>query len=158
MNMLCCCTTILYFYNEHQMHMWNDCLCCHILSGDFLIFNFYFLFLFRLFSTRKQNDLICSKPTWVHKVFVNGKAYFSCIDDIFVVNTNTRNLLWIPILVPLPVYRSVLQSQMNSWWRLQMQIFSALLAICAGNSTVPVNSPHKGQDAELWCFLWSAPE
>ena len=26
-----------------------------------------------------------------------------------------------------------------------MQTFSALLAICAGNSPVPVNSPHKGQ-------------
>ena len=30
----------------------------------------------------------------------------------------------------------------NSWWRHQMEAFSALLAICAGN---PVNSPHKGQ-------------
>ena len=30
-----------------------------------------------------------------------------------------------------------------SWWR--HQTFSALLAICAGNSPVPVNSPHKGQ-------------
>ena len=33
------------------------------------------------------------------------------------------------------------------WWRHQMETFSALLAICAGNSPVPVNSPHKGQ----WC-------
>ena len=31
------------------------------------------------------------------------------------------------------------------WWRHQMEIFSALLALCAGNSPVPVNSPHKGQ-------------
>ena len=31
------------------------------------------------------------------------------------------------------------------WWRHQMVTFSALLAICAGNSPVPVNSPHKGQ-------------
>ena len=30
-----------------------------------------------------------------------------------------------------------------TWWRHQMETFSALLAICAGNS--PVNSPHKGQ-------------
>ena len=29
------------------------------------------------------------------------------------------------------------------WWRHQMETFTALLAICAGNS--PVNSPHKGQ-------------
>ena len=33
----------------------------------------------------------------------------------------------------------------NTWWRHQMETFSALLAICAGNSPVPVNSPHKGQ-------------
>ena len=33
----------------------------------------------------------------------------------------------------------------KSWWRHQMETFSALLAICAGNSPVPVNSPHKGQ-------------
>ena len=31
------------------------------------------------------------------------------------------------------------------WWRHQMETFSALLAICAGNSPVPVKSPHKGQ-------------
>ena len=32
-----------------------------------------------------------------------------------------------------------------SWWRHQMETFSALLALCAGNSPVPVNSPHKSQ-------------
>ena len=32
-----------------------------------------------------------------------------------------------------------------SWWRHQIETFSALLAICAGNSPVPVNSLHKGQ-------------
>ena len=30
-------------------------------------------------------------------------------------------------------------------WRHQMETFSALLAICAGNHRSPVNSPHKGQ-------------
>ena len=33
----------------------------------------------------------------------------------------------------------------DTWWRHQMETFSALLALCAGNSPVPVNSPHKGQ-------------
>ena len=33
----------------------------------------------------------------------------------------------------------------HTWWRHQMETFSALLALCAGNSPVPVNSPHKGQ-------------
>ena len=32
-----------------------------------------------------------------------------------------------------------------TWWRHQMETFSALLALCAGNSPVPVNFPHKGQ-------------
>ena len=32
-----------------------------------------------------------------------------------------------------------------TWWRHQIETFSALLAISAGNSPVPVNFPHKGQ-------------
>ena len=31
------------------------------------------------------------------------------------------------------------------WWRHQMETFSALLAVCAGNSPVPMKSPHKDQ-------------
>ena len=46
-----------------------------------------------------------------------------------------------------------------TWWRHQMETFSALLAICAGNSPVPGDFPRtKASDAELWCFLWYAPE
>ena len=32
-----------------------------------------------------------------------------------------------------------------TWWRHQMETFSALLAICAGNSVVTGEFPHKGQ-------------
>ena len=39
-----------------------------------------------------------------------------------------------------------------TWWRHQMETFSALLGICAGNSPVPVNSPHKGQWREALMF------
>ena len=35
--------------------------------------------------------------------------------------------------------------RLESWRRHQMETFSASLALCAGNSPVPVNSPHKGQ-------------
>ena len=35
--------------------------------------------------------------------------------------------------------------RISSWLRHQMAPFSALLALCAGNSPVPVNSTHKGQ-------------
>ena len=34
---------------------------------------------------------------------------------------------------------------LSTWWRHQMETFSALLALGVGNSPVPVNSPHKGQ-------------
>ena len=39
----------------------------------------------------------------------------------------------------------------KTWWRHQMETFSALLAFCAGNS--PVNSPHKGQWRGALMFL-----
>ena len=45
-----------------------------------------------------------------------------------------------------PLHAKFIWSIMKiSWWRHQMETFSALLALCAGNSPVPVNSPHKGQ-------------
>ena len=43
------------------------------------------------------------------------------------------------------------------WWRHQMGTFSALLVLCAkftGDRWIPRT---KASDAELWCFLWSAP-
>ena len=42
--------------------------------------------------------------------------------------------------------------------RHEMETFSALLALCEGIHRSPVDSPDKGSDAELLCFLWSAPE
>ena len=51
-----------------------------------------------------------------------------------------------PFVVPWMVYTMVRRhGNALSWWRHQMETFSALLALCAGNSPVPVNSPHKGQ-------------
>ena len=47
----------------------------------------------------------------------------------------------------------------TTWWRHQMETFSALMAICMGNSPVPGQFDRtKTSDAELWCFLWLAPE
>ena len=37
--------------------------------------------------------------------------------------------------------RSLSLFQRNTWWRHQMETFSALLAICAGNSPVPGDFP-----------------
>ena len=43
----------------------------------------------------------------------------------------------------LAVHRIGISDQ--TWWRHPMETFSELLAICTGNSPVPVNSLHKGQ-------------
>ena len=40
-----------------------------------------------------------------------------------------------------------------TWWRYQMETFSALLALCEGNPPVT-----NASDAELGCFHWSVPE
>ena len=40
-----------------------------------------------------------------------------------------------------------------TWWRHQMETFSALLAICVGNSSVTGEIPAKGQWRELWVFF-----
>ena len=41
-----------------------------------------------------------------------------------------------------------------SWWRHQMETFSALLALCEGNSPVTGEFPHKGQwSGALMCSL-----
>ena len=47
-----------------------------------------------------------------------------------------------------------LKSESFPRWRHQMETFSALLAICAGNSTVPVNYPHKGQWRRALICAW----
>ena len=51
----------------------------------------------------------------------------------------TLDILWSNIT------RCWTQYERKTWWRHQMETFSALLDLCAGNSPVPVNSPHKGQ-------------
>ena len=42
----------------------------------------------------------------------------------------------------------------TSWWRHQMEAFSALLALCVRgiHRWIPLT---KASDAKLWCFLWS---
>ena len=42
----------------------------------------------------------------------------------------------------------------SQWWRHQLETFSALLAICAGNSPVPGGFPHKGQWRAALICVW----
>ena len=96
------------------------------------------------------------------------------VHNIYSSSTLIRNLLMILLVVSdLTKYRiiSILRrgaeiklfplpsrasGSFSPWWRHQMETLSALLAICAGNSPVPGRT--KASNAELWCFLLSAPE
>ena len=53
---------------------------------------------------------------------------------------------------------NALREPKPTWWCHQMETFSALLALCAGNSPARWIPRTKASDTELWCFLWSAPE
>ena len=65
------------------------------------------------------------------------------------------NFLIILIIILWHTFIAALMCQ--AWWRHQMETFSALLALC-GESTAHRWIPRtKASDAELWCFLWSAP-
>ena len=52
---------------------------------------------------------------------------------------------WSVIILDIDTTKQRKSKLVVSWWRHQMETFSALLALCAGTSPVPVNSPHKGQ-------------
>ena len=62
-----------------------------------------------------------------------------------------------PIHSPQYWCSSLVDSWGQSWWRRQMEIFSELLALCAGNSQWPVNSPHKGQWRRALMFSLICP-
>ena len=53
-------------------------------------------------------------------------------------------------------FKTILKGGLFTWWRHQMETFSALLDLCAGNSPVTVNSPHKGQwrGALMFSLIW----
>ena len=89
-----------------------------------------------------------------------------CMEDQPPKLSSLKNVTWYPIQVNIKVplfdrivrllniwkhERAVLLWNASdkflgiAWCRHQMETFSALLALCAGNSPGPVNSPHKGQ-------------
>ena len=56
-------------------------------------------------------------------------------------NTHHYILLHPPLQYPSSYKTMVVCNECSSWWRHQMETFSALLAICAGNSPVPGEFP-----------------
>ena len=66
----------------------------------------------------------------MHKLISLNKCYYYSSDNPTVLHFRGGVLFFT-------------QSWILPWWRHQMETFSALLALCAGNSPVPVTSPHK---------------
>ena len=85
---------------------------------------------------QKRNVHFCSE--WCILGYGTGALW-----DLWIMKIHDRRSIswcWMTFLL---LDHGVLIWQ--TWWRHQMETFSALLALCAGNSPFPVNSPHKGQ-------------
>ena len=92
-------------------------------------------------------------------VTISTYIHFSCAYPLFApmlhINFNHRTDMWFyTFYTSYALARHIGTHKGFTWWRHQMETFSTLLAICAGNPAVTT----KASDAELWCFLWSAPE
>ena len=78
---------------------------------------------------------------WRHHV----NRLIDSIDMCTVTSWCVKRLWQIVRIFLLSQHLSAASFSQFAWWRHQLETFSALLALCAGNSPVPVNSPHKGQ-------------
>ena len=73
------------------------------------------------------------------------KWWNSSVQSIGVYGRHTHTPIYIYIYIMAYRMFYVKLSLNATWWRHQMDTFSALLAICAGNSPVTGEFPHKGQ-------------
>ena len=72
------------------------------------------------------------------------------------VTSETQRII-LPQYMPHPrEYK--LQWLLVAWWLYQMETFPHYWPFVRGVDRWPVDPLKKASDAELWCFLWSAPE
>ena len=87
--------------------------------------------------------------TWItHTIHILKAQFIGVYKRNYVENISMEKLKFNSISSDLPVTGYGLISFFSCqflWWRHQMETFSALLALRAGNSPVPVKSSHKGQ-------------
>ena len=128
-------------------------------------------------TTARRDEKHLSVVIWCGlypRFYSNGmlgenKNYLHNLDTMFDVVSNLRNLvavkLWSRVFTVTKRRIYIIHSQdpfyqygLTSWWRHEMETFSALLAICAGNSPVSGEFPaHKGQWRGALMSLWFAP-
>ena len=76
----------------------------------------------------------------------HGEIYLFYFQPFFRVSRGGPMLtIFVLNLQMTRICRTRMWPSLCPWWRHQMETFSESLAICAGNSPAPVNSPHKGQ-------------
>ena len=92
-------------------------------------------------------ELLCYNLQYTNLIYTTNHPKVPVYDLYFTGNTKR---MWITGLQPHPTLTPhYLSRKRMTWWRHQMETFSALLAIWAGNPRT------KASDAELRCFLWS---
>ena len=78
-----------------------------------------------------------------------------------VVWHNRDYLIKIPLVTKLPAMRKDYNYcspwRSLTWWRHQVETLSRYWHFVRGIHRSPVHSLTKASDAEIWCFLWSAP-
>ena len=76
-------------------------------------------------------EMVCAGFKVKKRVYINIDAeHISCMATLYA------------FLGTFPIQSSSYRMQIEiTWWRHQMETFSALLALCAGNSPVPVEFP-----------------
>ena len=87
--------------------------------------------------------LVKQNTTLTHDLMIIGRIWTELKGD-GIYHPFLQRLLW-SLMASIKFAARHWWQNVFIWWRHQMEPFSALLALCAGNSPVPGNSPHKGQ-------------
>ena len=98
------------------------------------------------------SSLEYSEAWWIKWPLQSQTTFYGNVSSLFECLFEFQRLTTLTLYISgngltpksLEKVAGVVQSSVT-WLRHQMEIFSALLALCAGNSPVPLNSPHKGQ-------------
>ena len=106
------------------------------------------------FSYKKMHLKMSSAKWWQFCLYLNVLIYKG-MTDVCTDGLGQWNPLLFSNKLPDPVWVVI---TIYPWWRHQMDFFRVTGHLC-GEFTGPRWIPRtKASDAELWCFLWSAPE
>ena len=120
--------------------MWSCMYICHVIQGDagqtwLLIVDHIHLQRSRLRRpiSKIRMVLLMDAKIWMTSLIIMFAVRPTCVQDsLFKMSSESPDLC------------------LNSWWRHQMETFSALLALCAGNS--PVTGEFHAQRPVTWSF------